>query len=203
MENIDESIDEPPVEHDTPLKKKRVVSERQLENLKQARELARKALAVKRKETTESKMKEKQLKLLVKLEKARSTEQQLVDLREKCLEPVKAETLMSVVPVSIPSVEPMAFPSVEPMDRVLYLKKKKKTKPRVVWLFDSDSSDEEIVYKKKSKPRVRPAVVPVVVPPTCRNNQARSRSSETHVQREDGEDKERVCNESSVSMLNK
>jgi hypothetical protein len=165
MENIDESIDEPPVEHDTPLKKKRVVSERQLENLKQARELARKALAVKRKETTESKMKEKQLKLLVKLEKARSTEQQLVDLREKCLEPVKAETLMSVVPVSIPSVEPMAFPSVEPMDRVLYLKKKKKTKPRVVWLSDSDSSDEEIVYKKKSKPRVRPAVVPVVVPP--------------------------------------
>lgn len=158
MENIDESIDDP-VEHDTPLKKKRVVSERQLENLKQARELARKALAVKRKETTEFKMKEKQLKLLTKLEKARTTERQLVDLREKCLEPVA--TIPQVVPMK---VEPLSVPSVEPVkvepvkvESPVILKKKKKTKPRIVWVSDSDSSEEEIVYKKK---KTKPPVVP-------------------------------------------
>jgi nitrous oxide reductase len=165
MENIDESNDEPndepTVEPDAPLKKKRVVSERQLENLKQARELARKALNAKRKETTAIKMKEKQLKLLVKLEKARSTDQQLVDLREKCLEPVKIEPV---------AVEPVKDEPVK-VEPTLYLKKKKKkTKPRIVWLSDSDSSDEEIVYKKKSKPRNVP-VVPAPVTETVKPDQ--------------------------------
>lgn len=163
MENIGESNDhlvEPNDEPDAPLKKKRIVSERQLENLKQARELARKALNEKRKETMASKMKEKELKLLLKLEKSRTTEKQLVDLREKCLEPVTVEPPVKDEPVK---VEPVSLPQDEP---TLYLKKKKKkTKPRIVWLSDSDSSEEEIVYKKK---KTKPPVVPAsIVPAPC------------------------------------
>jgi len=119
-------------------KPKRIMSEKQLENLKRARELAKIKLNQKKKETAENKKKITELKLLQKLKKTQSIDMQLKDLKKKTIEP-----------------EPEPEPEAEPEVKTIYIKKTKpKPKKKIVYISesDSDSDDEKVIYKKKKKP---------------------------------------------------
>lgn len=113
-------------------KPKRIMSEKQLENLKKAREIAKIKLNQKKKETAENKKKIIELKLLQKLKKTQSIDMQLEDLKKKTIEPES-----------------------EPESEVkkIYIKKPK-PKKKIVYITesDSDSDDEKVIYKKKRKP---------------------------------------------------
>jgi hypothetical protein len=134
----DEEVIKPVLEEIITKKPKRVMSEKQLENLKRAREIAKVKLNQKKKETTENKKKEVELKLLQKLEKNQTINKQLEDLKEKV---IKSE----------PEKEPSPIPKID--DEIIYIKKtKSKPKKKVVYISESDSDDQEVVYKKKQKP---------------------------------------------------
>jgi hypothetical protein len=134
----DEEVIKPVLEEIITKKPKRVMSEKQLENLKRAREIAKVKLNQKKKETTENKKKEVELKLLQKLEKNQTIDKQLEDLKEKV---IKSE----------PEKEPSPIPKID--DEIIYIKKtKSKPKKKVVYISESDSDDQEVVYKKKRKP---------------------------------------------------
>jgi hypothetical protein len=135
----DEEVIKPVLEEIITKKPKRVMSEKQLENLKRAREIAKVKLNQKKKETTENKKKEVELKLLQKLEKNQTIDKQLEDLKEKV---IKSE----------PEKEPSPIPKID--DEIIYIKKTKSKsgKKKVVYISESDSDDQEVVYKKKRKP---------------------------------------------------
>lgn len=117
-------------------KPKRVMSEKQLENLKKAREIAKIKLNQKKKETAENKKKIIELKLLQKLKKTQAIDMQLEDLKKKTIE-------------SEPESEP------ESEVKTIYIKKTKpKPKKKIVYITesDSDSDNEKVIYKKKRKP---------------------------------------------------
>lgn len=134
----DEEVIKPVLEEIIKKKPKRIMSEKQLDNLKRAREIAKVKLNQKKKETTENKKKEVELKLLQKLEKNQTIDKQLEDLKEKV---IKSE----------PEKEPPPIPKID--DEIIYIKKtKSKPKKKVVYISESDSDDQEVVYKKKRKP---------------------------------------------------
>ena len=121
------------------VKPKRVMSEKQLENLKKAREIAKIKLNEKRKETANNKKREAELKLLKKLEKSQTMDKELDDLKEKIIKPDKPE----------PEPEHEPIPKID--DDIIYIKKtKSKPKKKVIYISESDSEDE-VVYKKKRK----------------------------------------------------
>lgn len=127
------------------VKPKRVMSEKQLENLKKAREIAKIKLNEKRKETADNKKKEAELKLLKKLEKSQTMDKELDDLKEKIIKPDK------------PEPEPEVIPKLD--DDIIYIKKtKSKPKKKVIYISESDSDDQEVVYKKKRKSNKKPSL---------------------------------------------
>jgi len=134
----EEEVIKPVLEEIITKKPKRIMSEKQLENLKKAREIAKIKLNQKKKETAENKKKEVELKLLQKLEKKQTIDKKLEDLKEKIIKPE-------------PEKEPEVIPKLE--DDIIYIKKtKSKPKKKVVYISESDSDDQEVVYKKKRKP---------------------------------------------------
>ncbi len=136
----EEEVIKPVLEEIKTIKTKRIMSEKQLENLKKAREIAKIKLNQKKKETTENKKKEVELKLLKKLEKNQTIDKQLEDLKEKIIKP-ESEVIS-------PKID----------DDIIYIKKTKTVKPKkkVVYISETDSDDEEVVYKKKSKKKEAP-----------------------------------------------
>jgi len=133
----EEEVIKPVLEEIITKKPKRIMSEKQLENLKKAREIAKIKLNQKKKETTENKKKEVELKLLQKLEKNQTIDKKLEDLKEKIIKPEPEQEV-------IPKLE----------DDIIYIKKTKTVKPKkkIIYISESDSDDQEVVYKKKRKP---------------------------------------------------
>ena len=132
----EEEVIKPVLEEIITKKPKRIMSEKQLENLKKAREIAKIKLNEKKKQTIENKRKEDELKLLQKLEKNQTIDKQLEDLQK-------------IVIKSEPEKEPIPIPKID--DDIIYIKKTRKPKKKVVYISETDSDDEEVVYKKKSK----------------------------------------------------
>ena len=132
----EEEVIKPVLEEIITKKPKRIMSEKQLENLKKAREIAKIKLNEKKKQTIENKRKEDELKLLQKLEKNQTIDKQLEDLKK-------------IVIKSEPEKEPPPIPKID--DDIIYIKKTRKPKKKVVYISETDSDDEEVVYKKKSK----------------------------------------------------
>ena len=132
-ENIEKPIEfterESPV---NPIKPKRVMSEKQLENLKKARLIAHAKLKDKKKESQLMKKKEQELKILKKLEKNITVDKKIKDLKNKI--------------------------TVDKDDDIIYKAKPKIKKKKIVYVSDTES-EEEILYLKKpraqSKPRAR------------------------------------------------
>jgi len=153
----DEHVDEHEEEHDEAVtnveKPKRIMSEKQLENLKRARGLAKIKLNLKKKETFESKKKMMELKLLQKLEKNQTMDMELNELKKKITIP----RLPEPGPEPDPSVwsDPSVSRSCKKVNKVKKVKK-------IIYVSDSDSdieSEEEIVYKKK--PSVKTKTKPI------------------------------------------
>lgn len=123
-ENIEESIK--PIEdyeqYEEPIKPKRIMSEKQLENLKKARLIAQAKLREKKKETQLMKNKEQELKILKKLEKNITVDKKIKELKQKI-----------VIEKDIKKTKP------------------KKKKIVYVSESESDASEEEIIYKKKPR----------------------------------------------------
>jgi hypothetical protein len=132
----EEEVIKPVLEEIITKKPKRIMSEKQLENLKKAREIAKIKLNEKKKQTIENKRKEDELKLLQKLEKNQTIDKQLEDLKK-------------IVIKSEPEKEPPPIPKID--DDIIYIKKTRKPKKKVVYISETDSDDEEVIYKKKSK----------------------------------------------------
>jgi acyl-CoA hydrolase len=132
----EDEVIKPVLEEIITKKPKRIMSEKQLENLKKAREIAKIKLNEKKKQTIENKRKEDELKLLQKLEKNQTIDKQLEDLKK-------------IVIKSEPEKEPILIPKID--DDIIYIKKTRKPKKKVVYISETDSDDEEVVYKKKSK----------------------------------------------------
>lgn len=131
----DEEVIKPILEETIMKKPKRIMTEKQLENLKKAREIAKIKLNEKKKQTTENKRKEDELKLLQKLEKNQTIDKQLEDLKKIV---IKCET----------EKEPSIIPKID--DDIIYIKKTRKPKKKVVYISETDS-DDEVVYKKSKK----------------------------------------------------
>lgn len=132
----EDEVIKPVLEEIITKKPKRIMSEKQLENLKKAREIAKIKLNEKKKQTIENKRKEDELKLLQKLEKNQTIDKQLEDLKK-------------IVIKSEPEKEPPPIPKID--DDIIYIKKTRKPKKKVVYISETDSDDEEVIYKKKSK----------------------------------------------------
>jgi acyl-CoA hydrolase len=132
----EDEVIKPVLEEIITKKPKRIMSEKQLENLKKAREIAKIKLNEKKKQTIENKRKEDELKLLQKLEKNQTIDKQLEDLKK-------------IVIKSEPEKEPPPIPKMD--DDIIYIKKTRKPKKKVVYISETDSDDEEVIYKKKSK----------------------------------------------------
>ena len=132
----EEEVIKPVLEEIITKKPKRIMSEKQLENLKKAREIAKIKLNEKKKQTIENKRKEDELKLLQKLEKNQTIDKQLEDLKK-------------IVIKSEPEKEPPPIPKID--DDIIYIKKTRKPKKKVVYISETDSDDEEVVYKKNRK----------------------------------------------------
>lgn len=132
----EDEVIKPVLEEIITKKPKRIMSEKQLENLKKAREIAKIKLNEKKKQTIENKRKEDELKLLQKLEKNQTIDKKLEDLKK-------------IVIKSEPEKEPSPIPKID--DDIIYIKKTRKPKKKVVYISETDSDDEEVVYKKKSK----------------------------------------------------
>jgi hypothetical protein len=124
-------------EPEKPVKSKRVMSEKQLENLKKARLIAHAKLKDKKKETQLMKKKEQELKILKKLDKNITVDKKIKDLKNKIV----------------------YTPKDNKEDEIFYLKKpskqtrEKPKKKKIVYITDSES-EEEIIYLKK--PQARP-----------------------------------------------
>jgi len=164
MENNDESItsnERTDDEHDENVtiveKPKRIMSEKQLENLKRARELAKIKLNLKKKETIESKKKMMELKLQQKLEKNQTIDMELNELKKKITIPREPEP--EPEPGPEPEPETVLLPTA--VQYTVPRSTKKRVK-KVIYVSDSDSdieSEEEIVYKKK--PSVKTKTKPI------------------------------------------
>ena len=124
-------------EPEKPVKSKRVMSEKQLENLKKARLIAHAKLKDKKKESQMMKKKEQELKILKKLDKNITVDKKIKDLKNKIV----------------------YTPKDNKEDEIFYLKKpskqtrEKPKKKKIVYITDSES-EEEIIYLKK--PQARP-----------------------------------------------
>jgi predicted PP-loop superfamily ATPase len=133
-ENNEESIIPINGEYDEkPIKPKRIMSEKQLENLKKARLIAFAKLKEKKKETELMKKKQQELKILKKLEKNITLDKKLKEVKKKLI---------------------------IDKDEKEYIKKKK-PKKKIVYVSDSDSNDE-VIYKMKPKRKVKPIVEEIV-----------------------------------------
>jgi hypothetical protein len=83
-ENIEQSIDSINDDYiEKPIKPKRIMSEKQLENLKKARLIAHAKLKEKKKETELMKKKQQELKILKKLEKNITVDKKIKELKNK------------------------------------------------------------------------------------------------------------------------
>jgi len=139
----EEEVIKPVLEEIITKKPKRIMSEKQLENLKKAREIAKIKLNQKKKETAENKQKEVELKLLQKLEKNQTIDKKLEDLKKVIIKPE-------------PEPEVEKIPKID--NDIIYIKKTKTVKPKkkIIYISESDSDDQEVVYKKKSKKKEAP-----------------------------------------------
>ena len=139
----EEEVIKPVLEEIITKKPKRIMSEKQLENLKKAREIAKIKLNQKKKETAENKQKEVELKLLQKLEKNQTIDKKLEDLKKVIIKPE-------------PEPEIEKIPKID--DDIIYIKKTKTVKPKkkIIYISESDSDEQEVVYKKKSKKKEAP-----------------------------------------------
>jgi len=137
----EEEVIKPVLEEIITKKPKRIMSEKQLENLKKAREIAKIKLNQKKKETAENKQKEVELKLLQKLEKNQTIDKKLEDLKKVIIKPE-------------PEPEVEKIPKID--DDIIYIKKTRKPKKKVVYISESDSDEQEVVYKKKTKKKEAP-----------------------------------------------
>jgi len=139
----EEEVIKPVLEEIKTKKPKRIMSEKQLENLKKAREIAKIKLNQKKKETAENKQKEVELKLLQKLEKNQTIDKKLEDLKKVIIKPE-------------PEPEVEKIPKID--NDIIYIKKTKTVKPKkkIIYISESDSDDQEVVYKKKSKKKEAP-----------------------------------------------
>lgn len=138
-ENIEKPIEfterESPV---NPIKPKRVMSEKQLENLKKARLIAHAKLKDKKKESQLMKKKEQELKILKKLEKNITVDKKIKDLKNKI--------------------------TVDKDDDIIYKAKPKTKKKKIVYVSDTES-EEEILYLKKPRARATPTKAQPKLPP--------------------------------------
>ena len=116
-------------EQDSPVKPKRVMSEKQLENLRKARLIAHAKLKDKKKESQLMKKKEQELKILKKLEKNITVDKKIKDLKNKI--------------------------TVDKDDDIIYKAKPKTKKKKIVYVSDTES-EEEILYLKKPRARAQP-----------------------------------------------
>jgi|LakMenEpi03Aug12_release.lakeMendotaPanAssembly.Ray.scaffolds.fasta_scaffold327983_2 hypothetical protein len=132
-EHDDEHDDEPK----KPIKPKRVMSEKQLENLKKARQIAFTKLKDKKKETELYKKKQQELKILKKIEKNITLDKKLKDVKNKI-----------IIDKDTEEIEYIKKPKTKP----------KPKKKKIVYITDSDNdaSEEEIIYKKKPKQPKQP-----------------------------------------------
>jgi len=139
----EEEVIKPVLEEIITKKPKRIMSEKQLENLKKAREIAKIKLNQKKKETAENKQKEVELKLLQKLEKNQTIDKKLEDLKKVIIKPE-------------PEPEVEKIPKID--NDIIYIKKTKTVKPKkkIIYISESDSDEQEVVYKKKSKKKEAP-----------------------------------------------
>lgn len=112
-----------------PIKPKRVMSEKQLENLRKARLIAHAKLKDKKKESQLMKKKEQELKILKKLEKNITVDKKIKDLKNKI--------------------------TVDKDDDIIYKAKPKTKKKKIVYVSDTES-EEEILYLKKPRARATP-----------------------------------------------
>ena len=142
MENLTESIENIEINeiNDTTLpppppkqKSKRVLSEAQLKNLEKAREKAKEALKLKRSRNENIKMKKRLIKTAKK-----EHEESLLDEELSKYKPVKKP--LKVIPETVHEDE-------EPKPT----KPRKARRKKIVYVSDSDSSEEEIIYKRRPK----------------------------------------------------
>ena len=111
-----------------PNKPKRIMSEKQLENLKKARQIAFTKLKEKKKQTQDFKNKQQELKILKKLEQNITLDKKLKEVKKKII--------------------------IDNEDDKPKIKTKTKTKSKkIIYITDSDNetSEEEIIYKMKPK----------------------------------------------------
>jgi hypothetical protein len=131
-ENIDKSIESnefyKEMKKEKSVKPKRIMSEKQLENLKKARLIAHAKLKDKKKETQLMKKKEQELKILKKLEKNITVDKKIKDLQNKI--------------------------TVEKEEEIIYKVKPKPKKKKIVYVSDNES-EEEIIYKVKPQAESR------------------------------------------------
>ncbi len=143
-ENIEKpigfKIDEQETETEIIKKPKRVMSEKQLENLKKARLIAHAKLKDKKKETQIMKKKEQELKILKKLDKNITVDKKIKDLKNK------------IVYTPKDNKEDEIFYLKKPSKQKAILQAEKPKKKKIVYITDSES-EEEIIYLKK--PRVK------------------------------------------------
>lgn len=120
-------------EPEKPVKPKRIMSEKQLENLRKARLIAHAKLKDKKKESQLMKKKEQELKILKKLEKNITVDKKIKDLKNKI--------------------------TVDKDDDIIYKAKPKTKKKKIVYVSDTESEDE-ILYLKKPRARAQPKKQP-------------------------------------------
>jgi hypothetical protein len=125
-------------------KPKRVMSEKQLENLKKARLIAHAKLKDKKKETQLMKKKEQELKILKKLDKNITVDKKIKDLKNK------------IVYTPKDNKEDEIFYLKKPSKQRAILQAEKPKKKKIVYITDSES-EEEIIYLKKPRARASPA----------------------------------------------
>lgn len=135
-------------------KPKRVMSEKQLENLKKARLIAHAKLKDKKKETQLMKKKEQELKILKKLDKNITVDKKIKDLKNKIVYTPKDNKEDEIFYLQ---AEPRrVYNPIKPSKQRAILQAEKPKKKKIVYITDSES-DEEIIYLKKPRARASPA----------------------------------------------
>jgi hypothetical protein len=139
---------EPADEPDVVLKPKRVMSEKQLENLKKARVVSQQRLKEKKAITTALKKKEQEVKILTRLDKSIKVDKRLKELKESIggLQPIVIRQPSVGTKPTVSKLPPVDEKTTVLKPIVLKTKKK-----RIVYVSASDdeSSEEEIVVRKK------------------------------------------------------
>jgi ribonuclease BN (tRNA processing enzyme) len=139
-------------EPEKPVKSKRVMSEKQLENLKKARLIAHAKLKDKKKETQLMKKKEQELKILKKLDKNITVDKKIKDLKNKIVYTPKDNKEDEIFYLQ---AEPRrVYNPKKPSKQRAILQAEKSKKKKIVYITDSES-EEEIIYLKKPKPRTK------------------------------------------------